>query len=304
MSKPVILVTGANGQLGKELQVLAEFFDDLSFVFTTKEELPIQDEEKVRHFFQKHQPQWCVNCAAYTAVDKAESDHDTAFAVNATGTANLASASHANNTRFIHISTDYVFDGQSPIPYTEDSPVSPVNVYGASKLKGEQLCMEKDPQAIIIRTAWVYSGFGNNFVKTMLRLMKERPSINVVNDQVGAPTYAADLARCILHIITTTTTHHPTPDTRHPKPETQHWVPGIYHYSNTGRISWYDFAVAIKEFTHSECVVNAIPTSQYPTPAKRPAFSLLDTHKIRETYHCEIPEWKDGLERCLQRLNH
>jgi dTDP-4-dehydrorhamnose reductase len=297
MAKPVILVTGANGQLGKELQVLAEFHDDYSFVFATKEDLPIQEEAKVQQYFSKHKPAFCVNCAAYTAVDKAETDTETAFAVNATGAGILATASRSNNTKFIHISTDYVFDGQSPVPYKEDAPVNPMNTYGASKLKGEQLCLEKNPDAIIIRTAWVYSGFGNNFVKTMIRLMSERPSINVVNDQVGAPTYAADLARAIIHIILASQAH-----TRNPKPGTGNWVPGIFHYSNKGRISWYDFAVAIKEMTHSNCTVNPIPSSQYPTPAKRPSFSLLDTHKIYETYHCEIPDWKDGLERCLQKL--
>ena len=287
MSKPVILVTGANGQLGKELRVLAEFFDDHQFVFAAREDLPIQDAAQVAQYFAQHKPAWCVNCAAYTAVDKAESDRETAFAVNATATGILAAACSRQKTKFIHISTDYVFDGQSPVPYKEDAPTNPISVYGASKLKGEELCMQENPDSIIIRTAWVYSGFGHNFVKTMLRLMKERSEINVVNDQVGAPTYAADLARCIIHIITT-----------------KQWVPGIYHYSNKGRISWFDFAVAIAEFTHSNCAVNPIPTSLYPTPAKRPAFSLLDTHKIRETFHCEVPDWKDGLERCLQKIIH
>ena len=285
MAKPVILVTGANGQLGKELQVLAEFLDDYSFVFATKEDLPIQDEARVQEYFAKHKPAFCINCAAYTAVDKAETDKENAYAINATATGILATAGKTYNTKFIHVSTDYVFDGQSPIPYKEDAPTNPINVYGASKLKGEQLCLQENPNAIIIRTAWVYSGFGHNFVKTMLRLMNERPSINVVNDQVGAPTYAADLARAIIHIITT-----------------KQWTPGIFHYSNKGRISWYDFAEAIKEMTHSNCIVNPIPSSQYPTPAKRPSFSLLDTQKIYETFHCEIPGWKDGLERCLQKL--
>lgn len=297
MAKPVILVTGANGQLGKELQVLAEFYDDHSFLFTTKEELPIQDEIRVQQYFSKHKPAFCINCAAYTAVDKAESDKETAFAVNATATGILAAASRSHNTKFIHISTDYVFDGQSPVPYKEDAAVNPINTYGASKQQGEQLCLEKNPDSIIIRTAWVYSGFGNNFVKTMLRLMSERPSINVVNDQVGSPTYAADLARCIIHIISIS-----QPKTQNSEPKTGAWSPGIFHYSNKGRISWYEFAEAIKELTHSNCVVNPIPSSQYPTPARRPSFSLLDTHKISETFHCEIPDWKDGLERCLQKL--
>lgn len=287
MSKPVILVTGANGQLGKELRVLAEFFDDHQFVFAAREDLSIQDAGQVAEYFAQHKPAWCVNCAAYTAVDKAEADPETAFAVNATATGILAAACSRQKTKFIHISTDYVFDGQSPVPYKEDAPTNPISVYGASKLKGEALCMEENRDSIIIRTAWVYSGFGHNFVKTMLRLMKERSEINVVKDQVGAPTYAADLARCIIHIITT-----------------KQWVPGIYHYSNKGRISWFDFAIAIAEFTHSNCAVNPISTSQYPTPAKRPAFSLLDTHKIRETFNCEVPDWKNGLERCLQKIIH
>lgn len=296
MSKPVILVTGANGQLGKELQVLAELHDDISFVFTGREELPIQEARQVNNFFEQHRPSWCINCAAYTAVDKAETDKETAIAVNATATGLLAAASRKNHSRFIHISTDYVFDGQSPVPYTEDSPTHPINAYGASKLKGEQLGLKENPESIIIRTAWVYSSFGNNFVKTMLRLMKERPMINVVNDQIGAPTYAADLANCIMQIISFSR------PTQNSKPETQNWIPGIYHFSNEGRISWFDFAMAIREMSHSSCTVNAIPSSQYPTPAKRPAFSLLDTQKIRKTFNCEIPGWKDGLERCLQKL--
>lgn len=311
MANPVILVTGANGQLGRELRELAQYHDNYAFLFASREELPIQDEAKVLEYFSKHQPAFCVNCAAYTAVDKAENDKETAFAVNATATGNLAAACKAHNTKFIHISTDYVFDGQSPVPYKEDAPVNPISVYGESKLKGEQLCLERNPDAIIIRTAWVYSSYGHNFVKTMLRLMSERSSINVVNDQVGAPTYAADLANCIMHIISVGApdTRHATPETQNPEPPSAHpaliagrWMPGIYHYSNRGRISWYDFAVAIKEMTHSNCIVNPIPSSQYPTPAKRPSFSLLDTHKIAETYHCEIPDWKDGLERCLQKL--
>lgn len=297
MSKPVILVTGANGQLGRELRELATLLDDLQFVFVGKEQLPIHEELSVRHFFDALRPTWCVNCAAYTAVDKAESDKDNAYTINAIAAGYLAADCRDFNTKFIHISTDYVFDGQSPIPYKEDDPTNPINIYGASKLKGEQLCLQENPASVIIRTAWVYSEFGNNFVKTMLRLMSERPQINVVSDQVGAPTYAADLARAIIHIILFS-----QPNTQHPTRETGNWVPGIYHYSNKGRISWYDFAVAIKELSHSDCNVNPIPSSQYPTPAKRPSFSLLDTNKIAATYNCEIPDWKDGLERCLQKL--
>ncbi|WP_205513648.1 dTDP-4-dehydrorhamnose reductase [Longitalea arenae] len=290
MSQPVIIVTGANGQLGQELRVLAAAYPAFQFVFTTREDMPVNDEAAIQKLFAEHTPAYCINCAAYTAVDKAESEQEAAYSINAEGPRLLATACKTYNTRFIHISTDYVFNGQSPAPYTEDAPTDPVNLYGASKLKGEELCMAADPAAVIIRTAWVYSSFGKNFVKTMMKLMQERPAINVVNDQIGAPTYAADLANCIMHIIANS------------QLSAGSWVPGIYHYCNRGKISWYDFAVAIKEMTNSACVVNPIPTAQYPTPAKRPAFSLLDTTKLQKTFHCTIPAWKDSLQKCLQLL--
>lgn len=291
MSQPVILVTGANGQVGQELRVLATSYPSFDFVFTSHENMPIDDEAAVRQFFAAHHPVYCINCAAYTAVDKAETETDIAYRVNAEGTRILAATCKTFNTRFIHISTDYVFNGRSPVPYNEEAPVKPVNVYGASKLKGEQLCFEYNPDAIIIRAAWVYSSFGKNFVKTMLRLMGEKPAINVVNDQVGAPTYAADLAACMLHYIADCSLH------------TANWHPGIYHYSNQGRISWYDFAVAIKELTDNTCIVNPIPSEQFPTPAKRPSFSLLDTSKIQTVFHCTIPDWKESLRKCLKLLS-
>jgi dTDP-4-dehydrorhamnose reductase len=290
MSQPVILVTGAKGQVGQELRVLATSYPSFDFVFTSHENMPIDDEAAVQRFFAVHLPVYCINCAAYTAVDKAETEQDMAYRVNAEGTRILAAACKTFNTRFIHISTDYVFNGRSPVPYNEEAPVEPVNVYGASKLKGEQLCLEHNLDAIIIRTAWVYSSFGKNFVKTMMRLMQERPAVNVVNDQVGAPTYAADLAACMVHYIADCTS------------QIVNWVPGIYHYSNQGRISWYDFAVAIKELTGSTCAVNPIPSEQFPTPAKRPSFSLLDTNKIQTVFHCTIPDWKESLQRCLKLL--
>jgi dTDP-4-dehydrorhamnose reductase len=291
MSQPVIIVTGANGQVGQELRVLAAAYPAFEFIFTTQESMPVHDEAAVQKMFAAHTPAYCINCAAYTAVDKAESEQDLAFAVNAEGTRILAAACKSYNTRFIHISTDYVFNGQSPAPYKEDAPTDPINVYGASKLKGEQLCRETNPQAIIIRTAWVYSSFGKNFVKTMMKLMHDRPAINVVNDQVGAPTYAADLAKCMLQIVAGS------------QEADSHWQPGIYHYSNLGRISWFDFAVAIKELTGSTCTVNPIPSQQFPTPAKRPSFSLLDTGKIRQTFHCIVPEWKESLGKCIRLLS-
>jgi dTDP-4-dehydrorhamnose reductase len=291
MSQPAILITGANGQVGQELRVLAAAYPSFDFIFTTRQEMPVDDEAAVQQFFSTHRPAYCINCAAYTAVDKAESDQDAAYRVNAEGTRILAAACKANNTRFIHISTDYVFNGQSPVPYKEEVPTEPINLYGASKLKGEQLCMQYDPQAIIIRTAWVFSSFGKNFVKTMMRLMQERESISVVNDQIGSPTYAADLAQCIMQIVAGS------------QLQATRWRPGIYHYSNHGRISWYEFAVAIKELIHSNCTVNAIPSEQFPTPAKRPAFSLLDTQKIQTVFKCNIPFWQDALQRCMKLLN-
>jgi dTDP-4-dehydrorhamnose reductase len=293
MSQPVVLVTGANGQVGQELRVLAASYPSFEFIFTSHDTMPVNDEAAVQKMFAAHRPSYCLNCAAYTAVDKAESEPDIAYQVNAEGTRILAAACKANNTRFIHISTDYVFNGQSPAPYTEDAPTDPVNTYGASKLKGEQLCLQYNPQAIFIRTAWVYSSFGKNFVKTMMKLMHDRPTLNVVSDQIGAPTYAADLAKCMVDIVVNSELS-----------SGGSWVPGIYHYSNQGRISWHEFAVAIKELTGSSCTVTPISTEQYPTPAKRPAFSLLDTSKIRNTFHCTIPEWKDSLKSCIELLSN
>lgn len=301
MSKPSILIVGSTGQLGNEIRVLSGFYPSLYFIFSTKEDLNLLHANDIQNYLRKHSPDFCINCAAYTAVDKAETEKETAFAVNAEAVGALAKVCTELGTRLIHLSTDYVFDGTSQIPYREDDPVNPVNAYGATKLKGEQLCMEYDPQSIIIRTAWVYSAFGNNFVKTMLRLMKERTEINVVNDQVGAPTYAADLAKCILEIIKRESVIRQIQSLSIDSGLST-LIPGTYHYSNRGRISWYDFAVAIKELSGSACTINPIPSSQYPTPAKRPAFSLLDTHKIEKTFHCEIPDWKDSLKICLERL--
>lgn len=284
-TKPVILVLGANGQLGQEFRKLAPAFQQYFFVFAGRADLSIDDEDRVLEFFTEHHPAFCINCAAYTAVDKAEQEKDNAFLINARAVGIIAGICAKANTKLVHISTDYVFDGRSPEPYNEQAPTNPVNMYGASKLEGEKLCLANNPSAIIIRTAWVYSEFGNNFVKTMIRLMNQRESINVVNDQVGAPTYAADLAEAIMQIIGSGT-----------------WQGGIYHYSNQGKISWYDFASEIRDQIHSACQVNAIPSSQFPTSAKRPSFSLLDTRKIRDTYHIDIPDWKTSLAKCILQL--
>ena len=282
-----ILVTGANGQLGKEFRALAIQYPQYNFLFTGKEELPVNDNEAVKKYFTNHQINFCINCAAYTAVDKAETEKEKAFSINADAIADLAFVCKTFNVQLIHISTDYVFDGTAQQPYTETDATNPVSIYGQSKLKGEELALQNNPSVIIIRTSWVYSSYGNNFVKTMLRLMKEKDSINVVNDQLGCPTYAADLAMAIMQKI---------------KSKKSKENPGIYHYTNAGITNWYEFAVAIKNITGSNCTVNPIPTTQYPTAAKRPAYSVLDTTKIKEAFNIIIPDWKDSLQHCLALL--
>lgn len=285
MQKPRIIVTGANGQLGKEIRVLSSKYPAFDFTFLSRLDLPINDFEKVQDFFQDLKPSFCINCAAYTAVDKAETEKEMAFLINGESVGVLAAACSKFHCKLIHISTDYVFDGNSSWPLKEDHATNPISVYGASKLKGEELALKENKQTVIIRTSWVYSEFGNNFVKTMIRLMNEKESINVVSDQIGSPTYAADLANAIMHIISS-----------------EKFTPGIYHYSNEGRTSWYDFAIAIKEMTGSHCKVNAIPTSQYPTPAKRPSYSLLDKTKISSVYPVLIKQWRESLTECLRRI--
>ena len=281
-----ILVTGANGQLGQEIQRLSAAFPDYEFEFFTRENLSIDNEAQVKEAFRKVQPAFCINCAAYTAVDKAETDKEAARNINARAVELLAIVCMQHGTRFIHISTDYVFDGNATQPYKVNAPVDPQSVYGATKLEGEQRAMKSNSNPIIIRTSWVYSEFGKNFVKTMMRLMKEKESLNVVSDQSGSPTYAFDLAEAILQIISS-----------------GKWKGGIYHYSNTGIITWYDFAVAIRDLIHSGCKVNPIPTSDYPTPAKRPAYSAMDTSLIADTFDIKLKSWKDRLSACIDRLN-
>lgn len=283
-----ILVTGSGGQLGMELWRLSDKFPSYRFLFTTKDQLAIDNFLQVKRFFEEQQIDVCINCAAYTAVDKAESEKEKAFLINADAAGNLATVCKAHQTQLIHISTDYVFDGTSSNAYKEEDKISPINIYGESKLRGEELVLNNDPSAIIIRTSWVYSSFGNNFVKTMLRLFSERESLNVVNDQYGCPTYAADLATAIMTIVEQTDT------------ETKN---GIYNYSNEGIITWYQFALAIKEAVNSKCSINPIPTSSYPTPATRPQYSVLDTSKIKETFGMAIPNWKYSLKECLSLIS-
>lgn len=284
--KRTVLVTGSGGQLGMELWKLSDQYPSYNFLFTTKENLSIENFESVKKFFEQQQIHHCINCAAYTAVDKAESEKEMAFLINADAAGNLAAVCKAHQAQFIHISTDYVFDGTSSTPYKEEDRVSPISIYGQSKLRGEELVLNNDPTAVIIRTSWVYSIFGNNFVKTMLRLLKEKESINVVNDQYGCPTYAADLASTIMTIVEKENEDHT----------------GIFNYCNEGVITWYKFAKAIKKDIESKCTINPIPTSAYPTAAKRPQYSVLDTTKIKDTFIISIPDWKDSLHQCLSLI--
>lgn len=282
-----ILVTGSNGQLGNELKLLAGNFPDCRFLFAAKAELNISDHDAMTNYFSGHSIDYCVNCAAYTAVDKAETDREMAFLVNAYAVATLAEVCCKNNAILIHISTDYVFDGESLVPHTETDNPNPVSVYGNSKWLGEQLAIQNCVSSIIIRTSWLYSSFNNNFVKTVLRLMKENKSISIVDDQFGSPTYAADLALAIMRII---------------KSDKARENPGIYNFTNAGTTNWYEFAVAIKNIAGSSCIVNATTTAEYPTVAKRPHFSVLDTTKIAFTFPVAIPAWEESLQKCLALL--
>jgi len=284
-ARPRILVTGSNGQLGKELKQLESRYPEFEFIFLSKEDLPIHHFELARNFFKGYHPQYLINCAAYTAVDRAETEKDLAFQVNGEAVGVLAAVCKEYRTKFFQISTDYVFDGTATMPYKEDAPTNPQSVYGASKLEGEKEAIHFNPDSIIIRTSWVYSEFGRNFVKTMIKLMNEKDQLYVVNDQIGSPTYAADLADAIMQIISS-----------------DKWIPGIYHFSNQGIISWFDFAVVIRDLIGSNCLVNPIPTTSYPTPAKRPLYSVLDKSKITGTYGIILKNWKESLRICLDRL--
>ena len=280
-----ILVTGANGQLGQSLQKLSQKEKAFQFLFTDSETLDITNKEEVLNFFWQNEPDVCINAAAYTAVDLAETDTEKAFLVNADGTENLALVCAEYNAQFIHVSTDYVFDGTNNLEYTEEDFTNPLGVYGASKLAGEELALEANPCAIILRTSWVYSEFGKNFVKTMLSLFATKEELNVVADQYGQPTNATDLAEAILTIV-----------------KTEKKTPGIFNFSNEGKISWYDFAQKIAELSGSKIKINPIVTSQYPTPAKRPQNSTLDLSKIKSTYHINIKPWEESLAKTIQLL--
>lgn len=280
-----ILVTGSNGQLGSEIKALSDGFPNFDFVFSDRSQLSLESPETIVDFLDAIQPDCIVNCAAYTAVDKAESEPELADLINHKAVGEMAKWSAANNAKLIHVSTDYVFDGTSAAALKEDSATNPQNEYGKSKLRGEHAALRENPDAIIIRTSWVYSEFGNNFVKTMMRLMNERDTLNVVNDQIGSPTYAKDLAEAILTIITG-----------------KKWQGGIYNFSNEGEISWFDFAIAIKEIAGLNCEVSGIPSSQFPTPAKRPGYSLLNKAKIKNTFAVAVPEYRSSLKKCIEKI--
>ena len=283
-----ILITGSNGQLGNEMRTLSKQHPKHTYLFTDIVEsgdthiLDITDREAVMAFVREHSIDLIVNCAAYTNVDRAEEDEPTARLINALAVQNLA----LTGKKIIHISTDYVFSGDEHVPCREDDPVAPRTAYGRTKLEGEQLLSESCPDAVILRTAWLYSPYGNNFVKTMIRLGKERDSIGVVFDQIGTPTYAADLAWAIFTVI-----------------EAEEWHPGIYHFTNEGVCSWYDFTIEIHRRSGIRCAVRPILSAEYQYKTPRPHYSVLDKSKFKKTFGVEIPYWTEALERCLGALN-
>lgn len=280
-----ILVTGAAGQVGSELRVAAG--DDRRFIFTDRERLDITDSEALEAFIAAEGIETIINCAAYTAVDRAEEEPEVADRINHLAVVSMAQIAKERGIGLIHISTDYVFDGRGYKPYREEDATAPTGVYGKTKLAGEQAILEiAPPRSVIIRTAWVYSSFGNNFVKTMLRLGKERKSLGVIFDQVGTPTYARDLAEAILEML----------------PQIDNEKPQIYHYTNEGVLSWYDFAREIMRMAKLPAKVDPIETEAYPTPATRPHFSLLNKRRIKERFGLEIPYWKESLDNCLREM--
>lgn len=280
-----ILITGSNGQLGNEMRQVSTQYADFEYIFTDVAELDICNKLALDAFVKENAVQYIVNCAAYTAVDKAEDDEELCFKINADAVRNIGEVAAANGIKVVHVSTDYVFDGTNFKPYNEDQEVSPATVYGQSKLAGEQALLESNPESVIIRTAWLYSSFGNNFVKTMIKLGTERDALNVVFDQVGSPTYAADLAEAIMQVVS----H-------------ESFVPGIYHFSDEGVCSWYDFTKTIHRMAGVECNVRPIESWQYPARTPRPHYSVLNKAKIKTTYGIVVPHWEDSLKKCIDLL--
>ena len=286
----VVLVTGASGQLGQSLQFIEKNYPEIDFVFCSSTDLDITNFDNCVAFFQKHQPQYCINAAAYTAVDKAESEPQKAHLINVIGAQNLATICKQQSTILLHVSTDFVFDGNKNMPYTEEDIPNPTGVYGQTKLDGERAIQAILQNYYIIRTSWVYSQFGNNFMKTMLRLASERDTISVVNDQIGTPTHAVDLAEALVQIIC----HTELVEVKQPSKENNF---GIYNFSNEGQCSWYDFAKQIFEVNKITIDLKPIPTSSYPTPAKRPKYSVLDKSKIKKTTGIDIKMWQESIIR-------
>lgn len=290
----VVLVTGANGQLGQALQSISGNFPEIDFVFCSSSDLDITKKESCEAVFVKYKPDYCINAAAYTAVDKAESEPEKAQLINVKGAKNLAEVCKEYDTILLHISTDFVFDGTNKTAYKEEDTPNPTGVYGLTKLQGEKAIQETFDNYFIIRTSWVYSQFANNFMKTMLRLASERDSLSVVNDQIGTPTNAVDLAEALISMICHTECSRSAYNLQ---PSTYNHF-GIYNFSNEGQCSWYDFAREIFEINNVNINLSAIPTTSFPTPAKRPAFSVLDKTKIKKFFQVEIKDWKESLKAC------
>mgnify|MGYP000418436442 FL=1 len=282
-----VLVTGANGQLGSEIKDLAPNYNQYHFFFTDVKDLNITNPKELDVFCSTNKIQVILNCAAYTAVDKAEEEVDVCNAVNNIATLNLAKVAKAQNIKLIHTSTDYVFDGKKYIPFKEEDTTNPINTYGKTKLLGEEALKKINPvNSIIIRTSWVYSSFGNNFVKTMLKLAQDRNQLSIIADQIGTPTYAYDLAKIMLNII----------------PKINSSKVHVYHYANEGVASWYDFAFEIFHQTSINCKILPIETKDYPTAAERPLYSVMNKSKIKNTFEIEIPHWKISLANCLKKI--
>lgn len=282
-----ILVTGAHGQLGNAIRKISDEKSGLGFIFTDSDVLDLTNETAITSFFANNDFQYVINCAAYTAVDKAEGEIGLCTKINCDAVGMLSKACAGKGVKLIHISTDYVFDGKNYKPYTEDDATLPQSVYGQTKLDGENQALQNNRDTVIIRTSWLYSEFGNNFVKTMIRLGKEREWLNVVSDQIGTPTYASDLADAILAIVLSAD-----------------FIPGVYHFSNEGVCSWYDFTKVIHRMTHIDCDVHPIASTDYPTPAKRPYYSVLNKKKIKDTYSLQIPYWEESLAKCIEIIEN
>ena len=277
-----ILVTGSNGQVGSEIKKIAKKRSELKWLFTDKNSLDLSKIDLTVRFLDSAKPSIIINCAAYTNVDKAESEPKLANLINVKAVDSLSKWSYSNNAKLFHISTDYVFDGNSSIPLKEDAVTAPLNVYGLTKLEGEKVCLKNDPNCIVIRTSWVFSSFGKNFVKTIFNQMSKKDSLNIINDQVGSPTYANDLANVIIKII-----------------DHKYWIPGLYHYSNEGEVSWFEFAKSIKKYLGFTTKLIAISSDNYFSEAKRPKYSLLDKSKIKTTFKINVPNYENSLEKCI-----